>query len=303
MITAQTVKELRERTGAGMMDCKKALTKTDGDIEKAIEFLREKGLAAAAKKAGRVAAEGLVKTAISADNKKAAIVEVNCETDFVAANDQFIAFVDSVANFVLENDFNTVEELLEAKLNEEDTVKSAITKLIANLGENMTVRRFKKFAVEKGSVQTYIHGGGRIGVVVEVACDNDSEVLTEVGKELCMQVAAANPLFVAEADVDQESIQKEKEIYRVQALNEGKPENIVDKMVEGRIKKYYKEVCLDSQQWVKDGDKTIAKFLEEKSKEAGAPITVSSFARFERGEGIEKVVEDFAAEVAKQMGK
>ncbi|NLK95649.1 MAG: elongation factor Ts [Clostridiales bacterium] len=303
MITAQSVKELRERTGAGMMDCKKALTKTEGDIEKAIEFLREKGLAAAAKKAGRVAAEGLVKTVVSDDKKRAAIVEVNCETDFVAANDQFIGFVDKLAKLVLDTDVNTVEELSEVKFDGDKTVKESITELIATLGENMTVRRFKKFAVNNGVVQSYIHGGGRIGVVVEVTCDTESDVLAEVAKELCMQVAAANPLFLSEADVDQEAIEKEREIYRVQALNEGKPEKIVEKMVDGRIKKYYKEVCLLDQQWVKDGDKSISKFIDEKSKEVGSPITVTSFVRFERGEGIEKVVEDFAAEVAKQMGK
>lgn len=303
MITAQSVKELRERTGAGMMDCKKALTKTEGDIEKAIEFLREKGLAAAAKKADRVASEGLVKTVISEDKKKAAIVEVNCETDFVSANDQFIAFTEKLVNLTLEASATTVDELNETILEDGKTVKECLTELIANLGENMTVRRFKKLSVEKGVVQSYIHGGGRIGVVVEVACDTESDVLSEVAKELCMQVAAASPLYLSENEVDQEAIEKEREIYRVQALNEGKPEKIVEKMVDGRIKKYYKEVCLLDQQWVKDGDKSISKFIDEKSKQVGSPITVTSFVRFERGEGIEKVVEDFAAEVAKQMGK
>ena len=303
MISAKTVKELRDRTGAGMMDCKKALTQTEGDIEKAIEYLREKGLAAAAKKAGRVAAEGVVKTFLSADKKKAAIVEVNCETDFVADNDQFTSFVDKVCALIVDVEVNTVEELEAVKFEGETTVKEALIELIATLGENMTIRRFKKFSVKNGAIQTYIHGGGRIGVVVKVESDNESPVLEEVGKELCMQIAAANPLFLTEAEVDQESIDKEKEIYRVQALNEGKPENIVEKMVEGRIKKYYKEVCLMDQAWVKDGDKSIAKFVEEKSKEAGSAIKVAEFVRFERGEGIEKVVEDFAAEVAKQMGK
>ena len=303
MITAQTVKELREKTGAGMMDCKKALTKTDGDIEKAIEFLREKGLAAAAKKAGRVAAEGLVKTAISADNKKAAIVEMNCETDFVSANDQFIRFVDNVAEFILKSDFNSNEELLAAKFDGEKSVQESLTELIATLGENMTIRRFKKVSVEKGAVQTYVHGGGRIGVLVKVTCDKDSQVVAEVGKELCMQIAAANPLFLTNAEVDEESVAKEREIYKAQALQEGKPEKIIEKMVDGRIKKYYKEVCLVDQLWVKDTDKTISKFLTEKSKEAGSEINVVDFVRYERGEGIEKVVEDFAAEVAKQMGK
>ncbi|MBD7910441.1 MULTISPECIES: translation elongation factor Ts [Clostridium] len=303
MITAKSVKELRERTGAGMMDCKKALTETNGDIDKAIEFLREKGLAAAAKKAGRVAAEGLVKTYITDDNKTAGIVEVNCETDFVAANDQFVSFADRLAKMAAETSVATVEEFLEEKYEGEKTVKEALTELIATLGENMTVRRFKKFQVEKGAVQTYIHGGGRIGVVVELGCETESPVLAEVAKEICMQVAAANPLFLSKNDVDNEALEKEKEIYRVQALNEGKPEKIVDKMVMGRIQKYYKEVCLLEQLWVKDGDKTITKFVEEKAKEVGSPITINSFVRFERGEGIEKIEEDFAAEVAKQMGK
>ena len=167
----------------------------------------------------------------------------------------------------------------------------------------MTVRRFKKVSVEKGAVQTYIHGGGRIGVVVELGCETESPVLAEVAKEVCMQVAAANPLFLSKEDVDNEALEKEKDVYRAQALNEGKPEKIVEKMVMGRIQKYYKEVCLLEQVWVKDGDKTITKFVEEKAKEVGSPITVNSFVRFERGEGIEKVEEDFAAEVAKQMGK
>ena len=303
MITAQSVKELRDRTGAGMMNCKKALTETDGDIEKAVELLREKGLAAAAKKAGRVAAEGLVKTYISADNKNASIVEVNCETDFVAANEQFIAFVDKIAEFVASSTATTVEELENAKFDGDKTVKESLTELIATLGENMTVRRFEKFHVEKGTLQTYIHGGGRIGVVVELASESDSAAVLEVAKELCMQVAAANPLFLNKDNVDQDAIEKEKEIYRVQALNEGKPENIVDKMVIGRIQKYYKEVCLLEQPWVKDGDKTITKFVAEKAKEAGSPISVTKFTRFERGEGIEKIVEDFAEEVARQMGK
>ena len=303
MITAKSVKELREKTGAGMMNCKKALTETNGDIEKAVDLLREKGLADAAKKAGRVAAEGLVKTYITEDNKTAGIVEVNCETDFVAANEQFIAFADKVAKMAAETSATTVEELLNEKFEGEKTVQEALTELIATLGENMTVRRFKKFSVEKGAIKTYIHGGGRIGVVVEVACETESEVLLDVAKELCMQVAAANPIFLDKSGVDQDALEKEKELYRAQALNEGKPEKIVDKMVIGRIQKYYKEVCLLEQLWVKDGDKTITKFVEEKAKEVGSPITVNSFVRFERGEGIVKVEENFAEEVARQMGK
>lgn len=302
-ISAQLVKELREMTGAKMMDCKKALVQTEGDIEKAIEFLREKGLADAAKKSGRVAAEGIVKTFISADKKKGAVLEFNCETDFVAANEEFVAFADRLAEMAVETTANNVEELLNEKFDAETTVADALKALIAKLGENMTVRRFTTFAIENGIVKSYIHGGGRIGVLVEVACDTASDVLDEVAKEVCMQIAAANPLFLSEDQVDAASIEKEKEIYRVQALNEGKPENIVEKMVEGRIKKYYKEVCLLDQLWVKDNDKTIAKFLAEKSKEVGSPITVTRFVRYERGEGIEVEKVDFAAEVAAQMGK
>lgn len=302
MITAKSVKELREITGAGMMDCKKALVATEGDIEKAVEFLREKGLAAAAKKAGRVAAEGIVNTFVSADKKTAAIVEVNCETDFVAANEEFVSFATKVAEIAANSSVSSVEELVAEKFDGEATITEALTALIAKLGENMTVRRYERFNIEKGAIATYIHGGGRIGVMVEVACETESTVLEEVAREVCMQVAAANPLFLSKDQVDNEALEKEKEIYRVQALNEGKPENIVEKMVMGRIQKYYKEVCLLDQAWVKDGDKSITKFVEEKSKEVGSPITITRYVRFERGEGIEKVEEDFAAEVAKTMG-
>ncbi len=302
-ITAQLVKELREMTGAKMMDCKKALVETEGNIEKAVEFLREKGLADAAKKSGRVAAEGIVKTYISEDKKSGAVLEFNCETDFVALNEEFVGFADKLAKMVTETSVKTVEELLEEKLDGEATVAESLKALIAKLGENMTVRRFTKFSLENGVVSSYIHGGGRIGVLLEVACDKASEVLDEVSKEVCMQIAAANPLFLGKDDVDTESMEKEKEIYRVQALNEGKPENIVEKMVMGRIQKYFKEVCLLEQPWVKDSDKTITKFLEEKSKEVGSPIKVTRFVRYERGEGIEVEKVDFAEEVARQIGK
>ncbi|MCI5636731.1 MAG: translation elongation factor Ts [Sarcina ventriculi] len=303
MITAQAVKELRERTGAGMMDCKKALTETNGDMEKAVEVLREKGLAAAAKKAGRVAAEGIVKTFISEDMKKGAMVEVNCETDFVADNAEFIEFAGKVAEMAANNDVSTVEELVALKYNDDKTVQEVLTELIAKIGENMTVRRFEKVAVENGVVQSYIHGGGRIGVLVQLACDSNSSELTQVAKDVCMQIAAANPLFLSENEVDSKALETEKEIYRAQALSEGKPEKIVEKMVEGRIKKYYKEVCLLNQPWVKDADKSISKYLEEKSKEVGSPITVQKYFRFERGEGIEKKEENFAEEVAKMGAK
>ena len=303
MITAQVVKELRERTGAGMMDCKKALSETNGDLEKAIEVLREKGLAAAAKKAGRIAAEGMIATYISEDKKSGAVVELNCETDFVAANEDFVSLANNIAKQAAVTNVTTVEELLEEKYiaDEAVTIKEAVTNLIAKLGENMNLRRFKKLSVPSGAVQSYIHGGGRIGVLVELTCENDSEVLLEVAKDVAMQVAAANPLFLNRTQVDNETLEKEKEIFRVQALNEGKPEKIVEKMVEGRISKYYKENCLVEQVWVRNGDLTITQYLAEKSKEVGAPITVSNFVRFERGEGIEKKEENFAEEVQKQM--
>jgi elongation factor Ts len=302
-ISAQLVKELREMTGAKMMDCKKALVETDGNIEKAVEFLREKGLADAAKKSGRVAAEGIVKTYITEDKKAGAVVEFNCETDFVAINEEFVAFADKLAEIVGTTSVTTVEELLNEKIEGETTISESLKALIAKLGENMSVRRFTKFAIENGLVKSYIHGGGRIGVLVEVACDKDSEIVDEVAKEVCMQIAASNPLFLSKDDVDTESMEKEKEIYRVQALNEGKPEKIVEKMVVGRIQKYFKEVCLLEQPWVKDSDKSIIKFIEEKSKEVGSPIKVTKFVRYERGEGIEVEKVDFAEEVARQIGK
>jgi len=303
MITAQVVKELRERTGAGMMDCKKALNETNGDIEKAIEVLREKGLAAAAKKSGRIAAEGMISTFISDDKKNGAVLELNCETDFVAANEDFVALATNIAKQAAFTNAATVEELVEEKYiaDESVTIKEAVTNLIAKLGENMNVRRFKKLSIQNGVVQSYIHGGGRIGVLVELACEKDSAVLADVAKDVAMQVAAANPLFLNRDQVDNETLEKEKEIFKVQALNEGKPEQIVEKMVVGRIQKYYKENCLVEQVWVRNGDYTITQYLNEKSKEVGAPITVTNFVRFERGEGIEKKEENFAEEVQKQM--
>jgi len=303
MITAQVVKELRERTGAGMMDCKKALNETNGDIEKAIEVLREKGLAAAAKKSGRIAAEGMISTYISDDKKNGAVLELNCETDFVAANEDFVALATNIAKQAAFTNASTVEELVEEKYiaDESVTIKEAVTNLIAKLGENMNVRRFKKLSIQNGVVQSYIHGGGRIGVLVELACEKDSAVLADVAKDVAMQVAAANPLFLNRDQVDNDTLEKEKEIFRVQALNEGKPEQIVEKMVVGRIQKYYKENCLVEQVWVRNGDYTITQYLNEKSKEVGAPITVTNFVRFERGEGIEKKEENFAEEVQKQM--
>jgi len=303
MITAQMVKELRERTGAGMMDCKKALNEANGDAEKAVEILREKGLAAAAKKAGRIAAEGIVKTYVSEDGKVASIVEVNCETDFVGVNEDFVAFADNVAKQAAKTNANTIEELVEEKYiaDESKTINETVTALIAKIGENMTVRRFQKLTVDQGAIESYTHGGGRIGVLVKLECEKDSEVLKAVAKDVAMQVAATNPLFLDRNEVNADTLEKEKEIYRVQALNEGKPEKIVEKMVMGRVQKYYKENCLVEQVYVKDSDLTIEKYLQAKSKEVGAPIKVAAFVRFEKGEGIEKKEENFAEEVAKQI--
>ena len=302
MITASMVKDLRERTGAGMMDCKKALNECQGDIEKAIEHLREKGLAAAAKKAGRVASEGLVRTYVSEDKKEASIIEVNCETDFVSVNESFVEFVDNVAKQAASTTAADIDSFVEEAYAAEPavTVKGAITNLIAKLGENMNVRRFKRLTVENGVIESYIHGGGRIGVLVKVECGKADDILSVIAKDVAMQVAATNPLFLSRNDVDNETLEKEKEIYRVQALNEGKPENIVEKMTMGRMQKYYKENCLLEQVWVKDADYTITKYLQEKSKAIGSEIAVAEFVRFERGEGIVKKEENFAEEVQKQ---
>lgn len=303
MITAQMVKELRERTGAGMMECKKALNESNGDLEKAVEILRERGLAAAAKKAGRVASEGLVETYISDDKKSGSIVEINCETDFVSANEEFASLSKNIAKQVASTNAKTIDELIEEKYIADNniSIKDAVTALIAKLGENMAVRRFNRFSIDKGVVHSYIHGGGRIGVLVEVACEKESDEVATVAKDVAMQVAAANPLFLSRNQVDNDTLAKEREIYKVQAMNEGKPEHIAEKMVEGRIQKYYKENCLLEQVWIRNSDLTITKYLQEKSKEIGAPITVTRFVRFEKGEGIEKKEENFAEEVRKQM--
>ncbi|MBX4265354.1 translation elongation factor Ts [Clostridium estertheticum] len=303
MVTASMVKELREKTGAGMMDCKRALSETDGDVEKAIELLREKGLAAAAKKSGRIAAEGLVCTYISEDMKVGAVVEVNCETDFVAVNNEFVTLANNTAKQAAQTNSTTIEEFTSEKCMSDETItiNDAVTALIAKLGENMSVRRFQKFSIENGVVQSYIHGGGRIGVLVEISCEKQDDVLIRIAKDVAMQIAAASPLFLDNTCVDKDTLEKEKEIYRVQAINEGKPEKIIEKMVMGRVNKYFKEVCLLEQVWVKNADYTITKYLKEESKKLGAEIKVTRFERFERGEGIEKKEENFAEEVQRQV--
>lgn len=298
-ITAAMVKELRERTQAGMMDCKKALNEVNGDMEKAIEYLRENGLAKAAKKADRIAAEGLVKEAISADGKKGAIVEINSETDFVAKNDQFVTFVNEVAQIILNNEVADVEALkaLAWPSDASKTVGDVLTEKIATIGENLSIRRFEKVATE-GTLAAYTHGGGKIVVIVEVAAEGDKAY--EVARNVAMQVAAVNPEFISVDQVSEEKKAHEKEILMHQALNEnpGKPENIIEKMVIGRLNKQLKEICLLEQEYVKDPDFTVGKYV---AAELGNANAVKSFVRFETGEGIEKKEENFAEEVAKQM--
>lgn len=301
MISAQAVKELRDKTGAGMMDCKKALTQAEGDIEKAIDILREKGLASAAKKSGRVAAEGVIATYVSDDMKNASIIELNCETDFVSANEAFVTLANDIAKAVAENDVDSLDAV-KALPYGESTIQDAITALIAKLGENMNLRRYEKLAAPEGLVSSYIHMGGKIGVLVQVDAENASEEVSAVAKDVAMHVAALNPQFLDNSSVDAETIEREREIYRVQALNEGKPEKIVEKMVDGRINKFFKEVCLVNQMFVKNPDLSIEAFIKEESKKHGN-IKLVKFVRFEKGEGIEKEEVDFAAEVAAQMGQ
>ncbi len=306
-ITAAMVKDLREMTGAGMMDCKKALAETDGDMDKAVEFLREKGLAAAEKKAGRIAAEGISYATVNEEGKVAAIVEVNSETDFVAKNEKFREYVAAVAEQVKKTSAADIDAFLAEpwELDPAKTVKEELSSQIAIIGENMNIRRFEKVVAENGFVEAYIHGGGRIGVLIEMDSSVYNDGAREVAKNLAMQVAALNPKYVNESEIPADYIAHEREIIKAQTLNEntGKPENIIEKMIEGRLKKELKEICLLDQLYVKDGNLTVQKYLEEASKELGSKIAVKSFVRFETGEGIEKKEEDFAAEVAKQMGQ
>ena len=291
MVTASLVKELREKTGAGMMDCKKVLTETDGDLEKATELLRERGIAKAAKKSGRVAAEGIVEAYISEDGKVGAIVEVNSETDFVGKNEEFRTFVMNVAKQVVEKNPADVESLLAQDSIEEPgkTVQEVLVGKIATIGENLNIRRFARFASE-GLVEKYIHGDGKIAVLI-----NMKKGSKEVAKDVCMQIAAARPEYLNEESVPAERIEKEKEILKIQTMNEGKPEAIAEKIVEGRIGKFFSEICLVDQDFVKDPNMKVSQLLKEKDAE------VVEFARFEKGEGIEKKEENFAEEVMKQL--
>jgi translation elongation factor Ts len=302
-ITAGMVKELRELTGAGMMDCKKALGETDGNIEEAVEYLRKNGQAKAEKKAGRIAAEGLVKAVIK-DAKLAAIVEVNSETDFVAKNEEFQGFVADVAQQALESNANDVDAFLaEAWIaDKSQTVKEALTEKIAVIGENLSIRRFEKIQSE-GCVVSYIHGGGRIGVLVEADTDVVNDEVQACLKNVAMQIAAMAPKYVSNAEVSDEFKEHEKEILLAQAKieNPDKPESIIEKMIIGRLNKQLKEICLLDQVYVQDSDMTVAKYVESVAKATGANLSVKKFVRFETGEGIEKKEENFAEEVAKQM--
>ena len=283
MVTAALVKELREKTGAGMMDCKKVLTETDGDLEKAAELLREKGITKAAKKSGRVAAEGMVEAYISEDEKVGAIVEVNSETDFVAKNEEFRTFVMDVAKQIVKNNPESVEALLAepAMFEEGKTVNEALIGKIATIGENISIRRFARFETTDGLIEKYIHGDGKIAVLV-----NMTSGTKELAKDVCMQIAAARPEFIDRDQVPAERVEKEKEILKIQTMNEGKPEAIAEKIVLGRINKFYQEICLVDQEFVKDPSKKVSDILKDSK--------VLEFARFETGEGIEKKEENFA---------
>ena len=309
-ITAAMVKELREMTGAGMMDCKKALNATEGDMDKAVEFLRENGLAKAAKKADRIAAEGMVATNISADGKVASIVEVNSETDFVAKNEKFTTFVAALAKQIAEGNYADVDALLASAWIEDAsvTVKDHLASLIATIGENMTIRRFAKIEAAEGVIASYIHAGGKIGVLVEAKTDAEKATVEECLKNVAMQVAALNPKYVSREEISADYIAHEKEILLAQIMNDPKesqkPEKVINGMIEGRVNKELKEICLVDQVYVKaeDGKQNVGAYVQSVAKAAGVNLVVDKFVRFETGEGIEKKEENFAEEVAKQMG-
>ena len=300
-VTAQLVKELREMTGAGMMDCKKALVETDGNIDKAVEVLREKGLSKAAKKAGRIAAEGLVQVEFAADHKTAAIIEVNSETDFVAKNPEFVEFVDTLAKKVIEKENPCMECFMAMPYGDEGTVQDALTNKISKIGENMNIRRFEKMETAGVVYTGYIHAGGKIGVIVGIETEASAEEVAVAGKDVAMQVASMNPKFVDETQVDQEWLASETEIAKQQLLNEGKKEELLDRIIPGKIKAILKEVCLVDQKFVKNGDLTVSQYVDEEAKKIGKSMKVVEMVRYEVGEGIEKKEEDFAAEVAAQQ--
>ena len=302
-ISAKVVMELRGRTGAGMMDCKKALAAVDGDIEKAIDYLREKGLAAAAKKQSRIAAEGLVASYVCKKCNTGALVEINCETDFVAKTDEFKQLCQDIAEQIVLNDPADVEALLAQKFikDESMTVEGLITSKVAKIGEKITVRRFARYAAGDGLVDSYIHMGGKVGVLVEASGLPESDSVNEVLHDVALQIAAASPMapeYVTRDQVDPAHLEHEKEILIAQARNEGKPEAIIEKMVQGRIVKFYKDVCLMEQLFVKDGDMNVSQMVDKKAK----GLKIVAFTRYKMGDGLEKKVNDLAAEVAEQTG-
>ena len=307
-ITAAMVKELREMTGAGMMDCKKALAATDGDMDKAVDFLREKGLAGAEKKAGRIAAEGIVVTALSDDEKKAVVVEVNAETDFVAKNEKFRTYAADVADQALKTTASDMEAFMAEKWEKDPslTVKEALSTQISIIGENMNIRLVEQVEEANGFVSSYIHAGGKIGVLVVVETDVINDAVKEMAKNVAMQAAALKPQFTSRDEVSADYIEKEKEILTAAAKNEKPDANdkIISGMVMGRINKELKEICLLDQVYVKaeDGKQSVDQYVKAVAKENGANIKVKKFVRFETGEGLEKKEENFAEEVAKQMG-
>ena len=293
MFTSKDVMELRKKTGAGVADCQKALKETDGNMDKAVDFLREKGIATAAKKASRIAAEGIVAALIK--DKTGVLVEVNCETDFVAKGDQYKEFVNGVAEYVCNNEVKDLDALVAVK--NDETVAAT-----AKIGEKIAIRRFAKYTADNGIVEAYIHMGGKVGVLVEVegcTCDGAKELAHDVA----LQIAAAKPLYLTAADGPADVLEHEKEVLKAQALNEGKPANIVDRMVEGRVKKYYEEFCLVNQAFVKDPSMTIEKLVKAYGDKMGKTLSIKRFTRFEMGEGLEKRNDDFAAEVEAQMKK
>ena len=289
-ITASMVKELREITGAGMMDCKKALTATNGDKEKAIDWLREKGISKAEKKADRIAAEGAVASYISEDGKVGVLVEINCETDFAAGNEQFRSLVEKIAKHIAVSNPADLDALNNSELDGK-TVSAIITEATATIGEKIALRRFVRYQTE-GRLASYIHMGGKIGVLVELTAGDET-----IGKDISMQIAAAKPAYLKREEVPEDVLEHEKEVLRQQALNEGKPEKIVEKMIIGRLQKFYKENCLVDQEFIKDSDKTISQVMNEYGKQIGEKIDICRYTRYELGEGIEKRNDDFVAEV------
>ncbi|MCL1998079.1 MAG: translation elongation factor Ts [Turicibacter sp.] len=308
-VTAAMVKELREKSGAGMSACKDALVEAEGDLVRAGEILREKGLAAAAKKAGRVAAEGLVHVHVADDNKSAAIVEINSETDFVAKNQDFIDYVHQVAKLALSSNAEDIDTFLADSWPEGGTIQDALTQKVAIIGENIGIRRFTRFkASANGTIISYIHGGGRVAVMLELNSDVINDDVTEAGRNICMQIAAMSPLFIARENVPADFIAKEKEIVMQLTLNEEeentkkRPPQVLEKIAEGRLAKNLTAMCLMEQEYVKDGDLTVAKYLDSISSKIGSKVSIANFTRYETGEGIEKKKEDFAEEVSKAIG-